>query len=289
MRLVTFLCDGEPRIGAECPRGIVDFRAAAPSLPETMLAFLAAGPKAFEAAHAAVARALADGTGLIATGRVRILAPLPRPGKIFAIGLNYREHAAETGNPVPEVPMIFSKACTAVIGPGAAIELPPASALIDYEGELAVVIGTLAKRVIRHDALQHVAGYTIMNDVTARDYQARSGHCMGKSFDTFAPMGPALVTTDEINDPSGLDLRTIVSGDELQHSNTGNLIFDIPALIEFISAGVTLEPGDVISTGTPAGVGYRREPRRFLKPGDVVRIEISGIGALENPVISTAG
>jgi 2-keto-4-pentenoate hydratase/2-oxohepta-3-ene-1,7-dioic acid hydratase in catechol pathway len=289
MRLVTFQYDGDSRIGAETPRGIVDFHIAAPELPRTLLALLAAGPKALDAARNAVARARAAGTGLIAADRVRLLAPLPRPGKILAIGLNYREHAAETGNPVPEVPMVFSKACTAVIGPGTAIEIPPASALIDYEGELAVVIGTLAKRVTRHDALRHVAGYTIMNDVTARDYQARSGHCMGKSFDTFAPMGPVLVTADEISNPNGLDLRTIVSGEELQHSNTSNLIFDVSALIEFISAGVTLEPGDVITTGTPAGVGYRREPRRFLKPGDVVRIEISGIGALENPVISAAG
>jgi len=286
MRLVTFLSNGEPHIGAEGAQGVVDFTLAAPGLPESMLDLLADGPEALDEARAAVARAFSEGIGVIAADQVRLLAPVPRPGKIFGIGLNYRDHAQETGNPVPEVPIVFSKAATAVIGPGAAIEVPPASAFIDYEGELAVVIGRPAKRVSRRDALRYVAGYTVMNDVTARDYQVRSGHCIAKSFDTFAPMGPALVTADEIGDPGTLDLRTIVSGEEMQHSSTSNLIFDVPALIEYISAGVTLEPGDVISTGTPAGVGYRREPRRFLQPGDTVRIEISNIGALENPVIS---
>jgi 2-keto-4-pentenoate hydratase/2-oxohepta-3-ene-1,7-dioic acid hydratase in catechol pathway len=288
MRFVSFLLDGDPRVGAETTRGIVDFRVAAPALPRTLLELLAAGDAAHRTAQAVVARALDDGVGIVASARVRVLAPLPRPGKIFGIGLNYRDHAEETGNKMPEVPMVFSKAVTAVIGPGVAIEIPPASAYIDYEGELAVVIGKRAKRVARREALSHVAGYTIMNDVTARDYQTRSGHCMGKSFDTFAPMGPALVTLDELADPHGLDLRTVVSGTEMQHSNTGQLIFDVPALIEFISAGVTLVPGDVITTGTPAGVGVRRQPPRFLKPGDTVRIEIAGIGALENPVIAAA-
>jgi 2-keto-4-pentenoate hydratase/2-oxohepta-3-ene-1,7-dioic acid hydratase in catechol pathway len=286
MRLVTFLSNGEAHIGAEGAQGVVDFTLAAPELPESMLDLLADGPTALDEARSALARALSEGVGVIPAEQVRLLAPLPRPGKIFGIGLNYRDHAQETGNPIPEVPIVFSKAVTAVIGPGAAIEIPPASALIDYEGELAVVIGRPAKRVSRRDALQFVAGYTVMNDVTARDYQVRSGHCVAKSFDTFAPMGPALVTADEIGDPSTLDLRTIVSGQEMQHSRTSNLIFNVPALIEYISAGVTLEPGDVITTGTPAGVGYRREPRRFLKAGDTVRIEISNIGVLENPVIS---
>jgi 2-keto-4-pentenoate hydratase/2-oxohepta-3-ene-1,7-dioic acid hydratase in catechol pathway len=251
-----------------------------------MLALLAAGPAALDIARQAVARALREGIGLIPTDHVRRLAPLPRPGKIFAIGFNYRSHAEETGTPIPVAPVVFSKASTAVIGPGAAIEIPPASALIDYEGELAVVIGTRAKRVSRRQALNHVAGYTIMNDVSARDYQQRSGHCIAKSFDTFAPMGPVLVTADEIPDPSTLDLRTFVSGEQMQHARTDDLIFDVPTLIEYISAGVTLEPGDVISTGTPGGVGFRRNPPRFLKAGDVVRIEISSIGALENPVVS---
>jgi len=288
MRFVSFLLDGGQRIGAETVRGIVDFGIAAPALPRTLRELLAAGDAALKTARAVVARALDDGVGIVGHDRARVLAPLPRPGKIFGIGLNYRDHAEETGNKIPEVPMVFSKAVTAVIGAGVAIEIPPVSTSIDYEGELAVVIGKRAKRVARSNALAYVAGYTIMNDVTARDYQQRSGHCMGKSFDTFAPMGPVLVTLDELADPHGLDLRTLVSGAEMQHSNTRQLIFDVPALIEFISAGVTLEPGDVITTGTPAGVGVRRQPPRFLKPGDTVRIEIAGIGALENPVVGAA-
>lgn len=288
MRFVSFLLDGGQCIGAETTRGIVDFGIAAPALPRTLCELLAAGDAALKTARAVVARALDDGVGIVAHDRARVLAPLPRPGKIFGIGLNYRDHAEETGNKIPEVPMVFSKAVTAVIGTGVAIEIPPVSTSIDYEGELAVVIGKRAKRVARSNALSYVAGYTIMNDVTARDYQQRSGHCMGKSFDTFAPMGPALVTLDEFPDPHGLDLRTLVSGAEMQHSNTRQLIFDVPALIEFISAGVTLEPGDVITTGTPAGVGVRRQPPRFLQPGDTVRVEIAGIGALENPVVAAA-
>jgi 2-keto-4-pentenoate hydratase/2-oxohepta-3-ene-1,7-dioic acid hydratase in catechol pathway len=288
MRLSTFLSRGRPCIGAATGRGIVDFAVAAPALPQTMLGLLAAGAEAMQTARLAVAQALQKETGLIAPDQVQVLAPIPRPGKILAIGFNYRSHAEETGTPIPAAPVVFSKAVTAVIGPGAAIELPPASAMVDYEGELAVVIGTPAKRVSRQDALRYVSGYTIMNDVSARDYQSRSGHCIAKSFDTFAPMGPVLVTADEIADASGLELRTFVSGEQMQHATTDDLIFDVPTLIEYISAGVTLEPGDLISTGTPGGVGFRRTPPRFLKPGDVVRIEISGIGALENPVIGAA-
>ncbi|MFN8627703.1 MAG: fumarylacetoacetate hydrolase family protein [Candidatus Binatia bacterium] len=285
MRLLTFLHDGRSRVGAETDRGIVDLAVAAPALPQTMLALLAAGADALVTAREAVARAPRGGGGVLAADRLQPLAPIPRPGKILAIGFNYRDHAEETGTPIPAAPVIFSKACTAVIGPWAAIEIPPATTMVDYEGELAVVIGTRAKRVTRHDALRYVAGYTIMNDVSARDYQQRSGHCIAKSFDTFAPMGPVLVTADDIPDPRGLELRTLVNGEEVQHANTADLIFDVPALIEYISAGVTLEPGDLISTGTPGGVGFRRTPPRFLQPGDIVRIEIGGIGALENPVV----
>ncbi|HUK33930.1 MAG TPA: fumarylacetoacetate hydrolase family protein, partial [Vicinamibacterales bacterium] len=162
-----------------------------------------------------------------------------------------------------------------------AIRLPAVSEQVDFEGELAVVIGRVAKGVARADALGHVAGYTAMLDISARDYQQRSGPCIAKSFDTFAPMGPVIVTSDEIQDPGNLDLQTIVSGETMQHSNTRDLIFSVPELIEYISAGVTLEPGDVITTGTPAGVGVARKPQRFLRDGDVVRLEIAGIGALE--------
>lgn len=286
MRLVTFAIGNERRIGADTLRGIVDLSVAAPALPRAMIELLAAGPKAMQTAIAVAARAQDDGVGLVPANEADLLAPLLRPGKIFGIGLNYRDHAEETGNAIPTVPMIFSKAVTAVVGPGQAIVIPPASSSIDYEGELAVVIGRAARRVRADKALDYVAGYTILNDVTARDYQTRSGHCMGKSFDTFAPMGPAIVTSDEISDPGALELRTIVSGEQMQHSNTCHLIFGVAALIEYISAGVTLEPGDVITTGTPAGVGVRRNPKRYLRTGDNVRVEIDGIGALENPVVA---
>lgn len=284
MRLITFMREGMPHIGAQCTAGIVDFQLAAPALPQTMLELLHAGNRAMRTASAVLARALDDGVGMVSAADIRLLAPLPRPGKILGVGLNYRDHIAETGNPIPEAPLIFSKAVTAVIGPGAAIQIPPVSACIDYEGELAVVIGTRAARMPREQAWSVVAGLTIMNDVTARDYQRRSGNCMAKSFDTFAPMGPALVTLDEFGDPNRLDLRTLINEEPVQHANTCELIFDVPALIEFISGGVTLEPGDVITTGTPAGVGVRRTPARFLQAGDTVKIEIEGIGLLENVV-----
>ncbi|MBI3786032.1 MAG: fumarylacetoacetate hydrolase family protein [Deltaproteobacteria bacterium] len=285
MRLVTFVHEGETRVGAETGRGIVDFRTAAPSLPATMVELLVAGPQAMKTAHAVVARALDDGVGFLSNGDVTLLAPLPRPGKILGIGLNYREHAGETGREAPQTPIVFSKAVTAVIGPGAAIHLPAVSSMIDYEGEMAVVIGARARSVSRGNAMSRVAGYTVMNDVTARDYQQHSGNCMGKSFDTFAPMGPAIVTLDEISDPQSVALRTVLSGEEVQHGDTRNMIFDVPTLIEFLSAALTLEPGDVITTGTPAGVGMRRNPPRFLKAGDTVRVEVAGVGVLENPVV----
>lgn len=284
MHLVSFEVEGEVHVGARTPRGLVDFAVAAPALPRTMIELLDAGPRVRRTAVAVAARSQEDGVGVVDPVRVRIVAPLPRPGKIFGIGLNYRDHAAETGRRAPEVPFVFSKASTAVIGPGAPIVLPSVSQQIDFEGELAVVIGRTARRVAAAVALEHVAGYTCMLDITARDYQQRSGHTLAKSFDTFAPMGPAIVTTDELPDPGVLGLRTVVSGETMQQSNTRELIFPVPALIEFLSACATLEPGDLITTGTPAGVGAARKPPRFLRAGDTVRVEIDGIGALENPV-----
>jgi 2-keto-4-pentenoate hydratase/2-oxohepta-3-ene-1,7-dioic acid hydratase in catechol pathway len=284
MHLVTFEVDGEAHIGGLTQRGLVDFATAAPALPQSMIQLLQAGPRALRTAAAVTSRALEDGVGLVDAAAARLLAPLPRPGKILGIGLNYRDHAAETGRPEPEVPFVFSKAVTAVIGPGDAIVVPPVSREVDFEGELAVVIGRTARRLAAANALEVVAGYTCMLDVSARDYQRRSGHCLAKSFDTFAPMGPAIVTADEIRNPAALELRTHVSGEMMQHSNTRELIFDVPTLIEFLSACLTLEPGDVITTGTPSGVGAARKPPRFLRPGDSVRVEIEGIGVLENEV-----
>jgi 2-keto-4-pentenoate hydratase/2-oxohepta-3-ene-1,7-dioic acid hydratase in catechol pathway len=220
---------------------------------------------------------------------VEIVAPVPRPGKVVCVGLNYRDHAAESKMPVPERPVLFSKFPTAVIGPDQPIEIPFGSSRVDYEAELAVVIGRRAKLVPVERALEYVLGYTNFNDVSARDFQFADGQWQrGKSCDTFAPFGPAIVTADEIADPHTLRIRARVNGQTLQDSNTNQLVFGVPELIAFISETITLEPGDVIATGTPPGVGFARNPPIFLQPGDVVEIEVEGLGVLSNPVVATA-
>jgi 2-keto-4-pentenoate hydratase/2-oxohepta-3-ene-1,7-dioic acid hydratase in catechol pathway len=218
---------------------------------------------------------------------VTLLAPVPRPPKFICVGLNYRDHAAEIGMEIPKVPTIFSKFSNVVIGPGEPIVLPRVSERPDYEAELAFVIGPGGRRIPASRAMHHVFGYTIVNDVSARDFQmATSQWLMGKTFDTFAPMGPWIVTADEIADPHALDISLEIGGETLQSSNTRELIFKIPELIEFISSVVTLEAGDVVITGTPSGVGFMRKPPRFLKPGDEVSIHVGKIGTLRNPVIA---
>lgn len=220
---------------------------------------------------------------------VTVLAPVPRPPKLICVGLNYRDHAAEIGLELPKVPTIFSKFSNTVIGPGDPIVLPAVSKQPDYEAEFAFVIGTGGRHIPAAQAMQHVFGYTIVNDVSARDYQmATSQWLMGKTFDTFAPMGPWIVTADEIADPHALDISLEIGGETLQKSNTRELIFKIPELIEFISKVVTLEAGDVVITGTPAGVGFSRKPPRYLRAGDEVSITVEGIGTLVNPVIAEA-
>jgi acylpyruvate hydrolase len=216
---------------------------------------------------------------------VVLKAPIPRPGKLILLGLNYRDHAEETGQKIPEVPTLFSKYHNSVIGPGAAILIPNATEQIDYEAEFAFVIGRRGHRIPRERALDYVAGYTIVNDVSARDYQfATSQWMVGKTFDTHCPMGPALVLKDEIADPHRLDISLSIAGEVLQTSNTSQLIFKIPETVEYLSQVMTLEPGDVIATGTPAGVGFTRKPPRWLRAGETVRVEIAGLGMLENPV-----
>jgi 2-keto-4-pentenoate hydratase/2-oxohepta-3-ene-1,7-dioic acid hydratase in catechol pathway len=224
------------------------------------------------------------------TGRVialedaRLCAPVPRPGKLICIGLNYRDHALETGKPFPETPMIFSKFATAIIGPEETVVVPRSCTQPDFEAELAVVIGRVARNVPRAKAFEYVLGYTIINDVTARDFQANDKQWQrGKSCDTFAPMGPYVATRDEIPNPD-LAIKLRVNGETMQDSRTNQLIFDIPQLIEFITASSTLEPGDMISTGTPSGVGCARKPPVFLKQGDRMEVEIEGLGVLTNPV-----
>ena len=212
-------------------------------------------------------------------------APIERPGKIIAVGLNYHDHASEGGRDAPERPMLFAKWATALIGPGDPIVLPPISDQIDFEGELGVVIGERAKAVSVENALDVVHGYICVNDVSARDLQwADKQFTRSKSLDTFCPVGPRLVPADEVGDPGNLRLRTIVNGEVMQDSSTSQLIFSVPELIAFISEAITLEPGDLIATGTPAGVGTFRDPPVYLKDGDEVIVEIERIGELQNPV-----
>jgi len=218
----------------------------------------------------------------------RVLAPVDPPA-IFCTGLNYRRHAEETGLRIPRWPILFMKSPASVQNPGGLIEIPVhlRSDEVDYEGELAIVIGRRAKNVRREEALDYVLGYTCANDVSARDWQIKSGGsqwCRGKTFDTFAPLGPCLVTPDEIPNPNALAIRTVLNGEVVQESHTADMIFDVPALIEFFSGSTTLLPGTVILTGTPSGVGLARKPQLWLKPGDSVSVEIEGIGCLTNPV-----
>lgn len=212
-------------------------------------------------------------------------APVPRPGKIVCIGMNYRDHAHELQLGVPNEPTIFSKFPSCVIAPGEAVIIPPGSTQVDYEAELAVVIGRRATQVSADRAYDYVQGYTAFNDVTARDFQFGDLQWQrGKSCDTFAPMGPTIVTTDEIPDPHALRITLTLNGTVMQDSNTSELIFRVPELIAFITRNITLEPGDIIATGTPAGVGFARKPPVFLKPGDVMEVDIERIGQLGNPI-----
>ena len=293
MRLVTFEQNGQFRTGAlRGPDGetLIDLNRADAAIPTDMLQLLNGG----EATLAAVAKAIdnAPEAAQLQRSAVTLKAPIPRPGKIICIGLNYRDHAAESGQAVPDYPTVFTKYANTVIGPGEPIVLPRVSNQVDYEVELGVVIGRRAKHVSEAEALQYVAGYLPFHDVSARDYQHRTSQwTLGKSFDTFAPMGPALVTSDEVRDPHSLDIQLSIGkpgekGEVLQKSNTSNLIFPVHVLVAYLSDVMTLEPGDVIATGTPSGVGAARKPPRFLQPGDVVRIEISGLGVLENPVVA---
>lgn len=214
-------------------------------------------------------------------------APVPRPGKLICIGLNYRDHAAESNMEIPKQPIVFSKFSTAVIAPGEPVVLPATSTQVDYEAELAVVIGRRARNVRLSRALDHVLGYTCFNDVSARDFQFADGQWQrGKSCDTFAPMGPTIVTTDEVPDPHKLSIKLVLNGQAMQDSNTDQFIFGIPELIEFLSQTITLEPGDVIATGTPPGVGFARKPPVFLQPGDKMEVVIENVGTLGNPVVA---
>ncbi len=289
MKLVTFSQHGATRIGAissiDGEQVVCDLNVLDRSLPVDLISFLEMGEIALDKAQRALS--LNKDEAFIPLKDASLRAPIPRPGKILCVGLNYGDHILESGLTPPEHPAIFAKYSNCIIGPTDPIVLPRVSSQVDWEGELGVVIGKRARHVSRQEALEFVAGYVVFNDVSARDYQFFSSQwTLGKTFDTFGPMGPALVTTDEIRDPAGLEIRTWVNDQIVQHSNTRHLVFDVPYLVSFLSEVMTLEPGDLMITGTPAGVGFSRNPQQFLQPGDVVRVEIENIGYLENLVIA---
>ena len=289
MKLVTFQQDGALVPGVLTVRdgrdAIVDLARADASLPDSVRGILEAGDSALAKAEAAAR----DATDVLDAASVKLAAPIPNPGKILCIGLNYADHAAESGQPLPDFPIVFSKYSNTVIGSGEAIILPRVTDMVDYEAELGFVIGVGGRHISEADALHHVAGYMPINDVSARDYQERvSQWTMGKSFDTFAPMGPALVTADEVGDPHQLAIRLWIGDEVLQDSNTSQLIFSVPKLVADISEVMTLEPGDIVSTGTPPGVGAARTPPRFLRAGETCNIEIERLGVLSNTIVAEA-
>ena len=281
MKLVTYKTDNHARLGLLRDDHVIDLAAASDGrLPPDMLTFLRRGEPALQ-----LARQVAEnGTASTPVSDVTLLAPIPNPSKIVAIGLNYMDHCREQNVKPPERPIIFCKFPTAVVGPGATIRWDPAlTQQVDYEVELGVVMGRLARRVPAAEALDYVAGYTICNDVTARDLQHGDRQWVrGKSLDTFCPLGPWLVTREEVPDPQDLSLRCTLNGQVMQDSTTAEMIFDVAYLIEFISRAFTLLPGDVIATGTPHGVGVFRSPQVFMKDGDVVTVEVEGLGQLTN-------
>jgi 2-keto-4-pentenoate hydratase/2-oxohepta-3-ene-1,7-dioic acid hydratase in catechol pathway len=281
MKLVTFAHDGSTRLGAVVGNEVVD-GSAAPGLPRDMLGFLEAGRSALDG----LARLIKSGRGRIPLGAVHLGPPVPRPPKFLAIGLNYADHIAETGRERPEFPTFFNKQPTCVNGPYDPIHRPRVSEKLDYEGELGFVIGRRCRHVPKARAREVIAGYLVVNDVSVRDWQARAPTMtLGKSFDTHGPIGPWIVTPDEVPDPHALDLQTWVNGGLRQSSNTRHMIFNCYEQVEVLSTAFTLEPGDLVSTGTCSGVGVLMKPRGYLKIGDVVRVEVEGIGYLENPVI----
>jgi acylpyruvate hydrolase len=258
-------------------------------MPDDLLGLLRGGEETMEAARRALRvveerQEKNDAEGLChPLEEVVLLAPIPRPGKIVCVGLNYRSHLAEIGEPTPEFPILFTKPATSLIGHRQSIVLPRVSRQVDYEGELAVVIGRRGKYIPEENALSYVAGYACANDVSANDIEFRTSQwTSGKMLDTFCPVGPALLTRDEIPDPGILRLKTTLNGQTVQEASTSDMVFSVPFLIHYVSSLATLEPGDVLLTGTPAGIGCNRRPQAFLQPGNEISVEIGGIGTLTN-------
>lgn len=285
MRLATIQTPDGPRVAVLQGASYIDLHATRRELPTGVRQLLEAGADALREAAATAARP--DAVRHPA-GRVKLLPPVPDPPKIICIGLNYRDHAAESGSPLPAEPVLFSKYTTALVGDGADIVLPPVSKEVDYEAELVLVVGKKGRQIPAASAMEHLAGYTIGHDVSARDWQLKKDGkqwLAGKTFDTFAPTGPALVTADEVPDPLSLGIRLRLNGRTMQDSSTSQMVFGVGALLAYLSQVFTLQPGDLIFTGTPPGVGFARKPPVFLKPGDVAEVEIEGLGILRNPVV----
>jgi 2-keto-4-pentenoate hydratase/2-oxohepta-3-ene-1,7-dioic acid hydratase in catechol pathway len=286
MKLVTFSCRGRTAIGKLHAGQVIDLNASDATLPTTMLELLAGGPQLMDRARRvdperAASYPLAD---------VRLEAPVPNPSKFLAIGMNYRAHAEEAkrhGIEVPDSQVWFNKQVSCVNGPFDPVHMPKVSDKLDYEAELGVVIGRRCRHVAVSDARSVIAGYTVMNDVSVRDWQRRSPTMtLGKSFNTTGPVGPWIVTDDEVADPHALAMRMLINGEIRQQITTGEMIFNIFDQIAYLSTVMTLEPGDLIATGTPSGVGAAMVPPRYVKVGDVMRVEIDGIGHIENTVIN---
>jgi 2-keto-4-pentenoate hydratase/2-oxohepta-3-ene-1,7-dioic acid hydratase in catechol pathway len=285
MRLATLHTAAGLRAAVRHDDHYIDLYGTDAAFPPSVRQLLAAGPEVLQ--HAARAPRRPDAVR-IPIAKARLAAPIPDPPKVVCLGLNYRDHAAETNAPIPREPILFSKYPTALIGPGEAIVLPRVSSEVDYEAELVIVIGKRGRHLSSANALGHVAGYTVGHDVSARDWQLKKDGkqwMVGKTFDTFAPLGPELVTADEVPNPLNLGIRLRLNGQTMQDSSTKQMIFSVAATLEYLSKVFTLEPGDLIFTGTPPGVGMARKPPVWLKAGDTVEVEIDGLGVLRNPVV----
>jgi acylpyruvate hydrolase len=288
MRLVTCRTPSGDSVGLLDGDAVIAIRDIVPDAPGEVIGVIAAG----EPLRARLAAALgsAPSGARRPLGAVELRPPIPKPGKILCLGLNYAAHAREGGNEVPEHPTVFVRVTTSLVAPGAPVIRPRVSERLDYEVELVIVIGRRCHDVAEDAALSHVFGYTIMNDVSVRDYQRRTSQwTMGKNFDGTGPLGPAIVTADELPAGArGLGIRTRLNGELLQDGNTADMVFPVPRIVALLSEVMTLEPGDVIATGTPSGVGHARRPPLWMKPGDVVACEIDGIGTLSNPIVDAA-
>jgi|GraSoiStandDraft_13_1057314.scaffolds.fasta_scaffold06695_2 2-keto-4-pentenoate hydratase/2-oxohepta-3-ene-1,7-dioic acid hydratase in catechol pathway len=296
MKLVTMELDGRARAGVIAGDEIVDIHASDPALPSSLKQILEAG--ALERV-----RSLLGSKTRIPRKSAKLLAPIPDPGMVLSVGMNYYEHLKEMKTPVPEKPAAFTKSVASIIGPGQPIKVPRNNPdMLDWEGEFSVVIGRPCHRVSAVHALDYVAGYTLVNDVSARDWvapifaaqgvmgpiHAWEHNLLGKMFPTFCPMGPAIVTRDELPDPGNVQIETRLNGRVMQSANTDDLVFGVARLIEYYSQFYLFRPGDVITTGSPSGVGYGRNPKLFMKPGDVIEVEVKEIGILRNPVENAA-